>query len=118
MGDPALGSKYINGGNAVASITLGDTNPIATRVGHLLAGGTAIALDPVAIFRAGNYIYVYSNGGPTKLIVGRVAVSDEVFDISKYSFLETHGGTWSTPTKDIPDSSSSVYGMSTANPRD
>jgi hypothetical protein len=109
------GNTVINEGNAVASITLGDSKPIATRVGPLLTGPSAIQLGLVAILRVDNYVYIYSSGGLTALIVGRVTASDDVFDASKYSFLETDGKTWSTPATGIPDASSTTYGMTTAN---
>jgi hypothetical protein len=109
------GSYNINEGNAVASITLGDTMPIATRVGPLLSGPSTISLGLVAILAADDYIYIYSAGGPSKLIVGRVPASDAVFDASQYSFLEADGTTWSTPAGGIPETSSTTYAMKTAN---
>lgn len=109
------GSSTVNEGNAIASITLGDTKPIATRIGPLLSGPNTIALGLLAILAADDYIYIYSTGGPSKLIVGRVPANDDVFDASKYSLLEADGTTWSTPTGGIPETSFTTYAMKTAN---
>jgi hypothetical protein len=109
--------KISNRGNAVASVTLGDTKPVATRVGPLLTGPDAVSLGLLAILRAGDYIYTYSKGGPSKLMVGRVAVDasgDDVFDADKYEFLAADtDDTW---VSGIPSSSSTSVGATTANP--
>lgn len=82
-------------GNAVAVITLGENKPIATRIGPLLTGPDKIALGLIAVLRAENYIYIYSDGGPSTVMVGRVPASDDVFDSSKYEFLEFGtSGSW------------------------
>ena len=42
----------------------------------------------LAILRAGDYIYLYSAGGPSRLIVTRVHASDDTFDASNYETLD------------------------------
>jgi len=115
----ASDGSIVNRGNAVASITLGGNKPIATRVGPLLTGPNALQLGLLAVMRQGAYIYVYAKGGPTNIVVGRVRASDDVFDSSKYKFLEASDyQTWSNPAADggVPTADSMVYGMKTANP--
>ena len=84
----ASDGSIVDRGVAVASITLGDTKPIATRVGPLLTGPDAIQLGLLATLRDGDYIYTYSIGGSSNLIIGRVPASDSVFDLSQYTFLQ------------------------------
>jgi len=115
----AFDGSIVNRGNAVASVTLGKDKPIATRVGPLLTGPNALALGLLAIIRQGDYVYVYTKGGPTNIVVGRVRSSDDVFDSSKYEFLEASDyKTWSNPPADggVPAADSMSYGMKTANP--
>ena len=99
-------------GNCVASITLGEDMPIATRVGPLLTGPDTIEMGMLAILRAGDYIYIYSAGGPSRLIVTRVLATDDVFDASQYETLELNTNSWS---RTIPMPSTKKYGMVTAN---
>ncbi|RVX72665.1 hypothetical protein B0A52_04063 [Exophiala mesophila] len=95
-------------GNAVAVITLGEDKPIATRIGPLLTGPDKIALGLIAVLRAENYIYIYSDGGPSTVMVGRVRASDDVFDESKYEFLQFGStGSW---VPGIPSKSSNSFG--------
>lgn len=100
-------------GNAVASVTLGDTKPIATRVGPLLTGPDAIQLGLLAILRADDYIYTYSIGGPSNVIVGRVAADNSVFDSSQYEFL-SYGSTNSW-VSGVPTSDTTSIGATTEN---
>ena len=105
--------KDIPQGNAVASVTLGEDKPIARRVGPLLTGPKAIQMGMLAILRAGDYIYIYSAGGPSRLIVTRVHASDDVFDVSNYETLEyATDNVWSNT---IPGPKTKKYGMVTAN---
>jgi len=100
-------------GNTVSSVTLGDTRPIATRMGPLLTGPKPVSLGLVAILRDGKYIYIYSGGGPSKIILGRVGASDDVFDASKYEFLKF--GTSNTWITGIPAADTTEVGATTAN---
>ncbi|KAJ9618793.1 hypothetical protein H2204_012925 [Knufia peltigerae] len=104
--------SFENRGNAVASVTLGDDRPIATRVGPLLTGPDAIQLGLLAILRDGDYVYIYSEGGPSNTIVGRVAASDDVFDADNYEFLQF--GTNDTWVPGIPSKDTQAVGMTTA----
>ncbi|KPI36754.1 uncharacterized protein AB675_11865 [Cyphellophora attinorum] len=127
--------SYADQGNAVASITLGQTMPKATRVGPLLTGPDIAELGLVAILRDGEYIYVYSMAGPSKVAVSRVPASDDVFDRANYESLVYDPdslytmGTWHAglPLKDTSSSASSpsspntntaspIYGMTTLEP--
>ena len=109
----ASDGSIVERGNAVSSVTLGQTMPIATRMGPLLTDNTAIALGLVAILRDGNYIYIYSEAGPSKLTVTRVPADDRVFDASKYESLVF--GTANTWQAGIPLKTDNKYGMQTAN---
>ena len=110
----ASDGSIVNRGIAVASITLGDTKPIATRVGPLLAGPNAIQLGLLAILRDGDYIYTYSIGGPSNLLVGRVSASDDVFDSTKHTFLQPRTSkTW--VSVGVPSSTATNIGATTAN---
>ncbi|KAI1610812.1 hypothetical protein EDD36DRAFT_466819 [Exophiala viscosa] len=102
-----------NRGNAVASITIGDDGPVATRVGPLLTGSDSIALGLLAILADGGYIYTYSVTGPTNLQIGRVAASDDVFDASKYEFLAA--GSNDTWIAGIPSPTDTSVAATTAN---
>lgn len=87
--------SYINAGNAVGSITLGPTKPIGTRVGPLLTGPDAIQLGLGGILRVGEYIYTYSLGVPSNVIVGRVRADDSVFSNASHEFLlHNSNSTW------------------------
>lgn len=109
----ASDGSIVNRGNAAAVVTLGDNMPIATRIGPLLTGADKIQLGLLAILRDGNYIYTYSIGGPSKVIVGRVAADESAFDQSKHEFLQY--GTSDTWVSDIPSSSTTTLGATTAN---
>jgi len=96
-------------GNAVAVVTLGATKPIATRIGPLLTDNTTIHLGIHSILRDGNYVYIYSMGGPTNIMVGRVEASDAVFTPSKYEFLKKDtNDTW---ISGIPDYNTTSVAM-------
>ena len=96
-------------GSVVASITLGEDKPIATRRGPPLTGPDVVELGMLAILRAGDFIYIYSVGGPSKLLVTRVNASDDVFDKDKYQSLEYN--TTNTWTGGIPQPNTTEYGM-------
>ena len=100
-------------GTAVASVTLGEDRPLATRLGPLLTGPGVVEMGMLAILRADNYIYIYSQGGPSQLLVTRVIASDDVFDIANYESLEYGTNSWSSA---IPDRNTTLYGMINANP--
>ena len=108
----ASDGSMVSRGNAVASITLGQTMPIATRMGPLLTDSTHVALGLVAIRRDANYIYIYSQAGPSKLTVTRIPADDSVFDSTKYESLLYGTTNWA---QGISLESDTKYGMSTAN---
>ncbi|KAK4937733.1 hypothetical protein LTR10_021678 [Elasticomyces elasticus] len=109
----AADGSVSNRGNAVGSVTIGDNGPVATRVGPLLTGPDSISLGLLAILSDGGYIYTYTIGGPTNLIIGRVAASDDVFDASQYRFLAA--GTDDTWIPGIPSSTDTSVAATTAN---
>lgn len=96
-----------NRGNAVAAITHGETIPVATRIGPLLTGPDNIQLGLNGIINAEGYIYIYSAGGPTKMMVTRVPADDSVFDATKYESL-TLNQTW---VNGIAQNTDNMYGM-------
>ncbi|KAK8247637.1 hypothetical protein HDK77DRAFT_481127 [Phyllosticta capitalensis] len=110
----ASDGSYVDRGNAVVAVTLGATKPIATRMGPLLSGPNAVQMGLLSILRDGDYIYSYSMGGPTGIVVGRVKAGDDAFDATKYQFLQANDfATWGTPGS-IPPGSTTTYGMKTA----
>lgn len=109
----ASDGSMIDCGNAVASITLGSDKPIAQRVDPLLTGPDSIALGLLAILRDARYIYTYSGGGPSNIIVGRVAADDSVFNATKHEFLKHNTlDTWSSS---IPVRGDFSFGATTTN---
>lgn len=107
----ASDGSIVNKGNAVAWITLGDTKPIATRDGPLLTGPNTIQLGLLAILRDGDYIYSYSMGGLSKIIVGRV-LADHVFEAAQYEFLSLDSDSdW---VSGIPEASTTSIGATTS----
>ena len=112
-------TEQIDQGNAVAIISLGDDKPLATRQGPLLTGPDKIALGLLAILRVEDYIYIYSIGGPTNLMIGRVlATESTIFNASSYEFLfydpSSITETWIPHV--VPDHTSYSYGARTSNP--
>lgn len=105
------GPDDIRRGNCVAWVTLAPDMPIATRVGPLLTGPDEVEMGMLAILRAGDYIYIYSEGGPSRLLVTRVRANEDVLDISKYETLEFN--TTNHWTSEIPQKSTEKYGMTT-----
>lgn len=112
------GSPYVDHGAGVVAVTLGATQPIATRTGPLMTGPDSVQLGLLAIMRADNYIYNYNQQGPTgNIIVGRVEASNAAFDASNYEFLTFASSTSSSPTwvSGIPAiADAAQYGMSTS----
>lgn len=101
--------SYLNRGPAVSIVTLGETKPIARRMGSLLAGPDSIGLGLLAILRDGHYIYIYSTGGPSGTTVGRVHASvDAVLDADRYEFLKY--GTNDTWIAGIPTNTTTKVG--------
>lgn len=109
----ASDGSMIDCGSAVASVTLGADKPIAQRVGPLLTGHESIALGLLAILRDDKYIYTYSRGGPSNIVIGRVLADDSVFDATKHEFLNY--GTLSTWSSGIPVRDDSSFGATTLN---
>lgn len=106
--------SIVDRGNAVSSITLAPDKPIANRMGPLLTGPDSIQLGLLAILRDGDYIYTYSIGGPSNVIVGRVPADDSVFDAGKYEFLQHESSTSWKPG--IPSQTDTSVGATTDNP--
>lgn len=103
-------------GNAIAAVTLGPGKPIATRVGPLLSGPSAVQLGLLAILRDGDHVYSYSVGGPTGIVVGRVRAADDAFAASNYEFLSSADYTaWHAPGA-IPAPETTECGMRTEKP--
>ncbi|THV67077.1 hypothetical protein D6D28_07785 [Aureobasidium pullulans] len=109
--------SHADQGAGVVAVTLGPTQPIATRIGSLLTGPDSVQMGLLAIMRAGNYIYNYNQQGPFgNILVGRVKASMAAFDASKYEYLVyssdyTAAPTWHTG---IPKSAdAATYGMRT-----
>lgn len=110
-------NSIVNRGNAIVAVTLGETGPIATRTGPLLTGPDAIQLGLITILSDGGYVYSYSVGGPSGVIIGRVSTAnDAAFDASQYEFLEystSNSTTWSKPSTNIPADTTTTYGAAT-----
>ena len=106
----------VDHGAGVVAVTLGDTQPIATRLGPLLTGADSVQLGLLAIMRVDEYIYNYNQQGPTgNIIVGRVEAGDAAFDPGRYEYLTF--GTVNTPTwiPGIPSTTNvTSYGMRSA----
>lgn len=104
----ASDGSAVDRGNAVAAITLGQTMPTATRIGALLTGPDKIGLGLNGIINAEGYIYIYSYGGPSKLMVSRVKADDSVFDATQYQTLSYSSQSW---VGGIPEKTDNTYGM-------
>jgi hypothetical protein len=116
MGDLArsIGRERHVPRNAVASITLGPTKPIATRIGPAAHRPNAVAPGLLAILRDGDYIYTYSIAGPSNIVVCRVPADDSVFDAGEDECL-AHGSETDWVTGILAGSTTSI-GATTANP--
>ena len=122
----ASDGSIVNQGSGVVSVTLGADQPVATRLGPLLTGPDAIQLGLFAILSGtDNYVYIYSIGGPSGMIVGRVPKSNNApFDASQYQFLESASANSANPvwsntgasstTNYIPTPSTTTYSMYTS----
>lgn len=56
----ASDGSYVDRGNSVVAVTLGETKPITMHMGPLVTGPAAIQMGLLAILRADNYVYTYS----------------------------------------------------------
>ena len=108
----ASDGSFVPQGNAVGLVTLGSDRPVATRIGPLLTGPDALGMGLLAILRDEDYIYLYTEGGPSRVVVTRVPATDDVFDASKYESLLVGTTDWETG---IPSTTDTQYGMTTAN---
>ena len=112
------GTSFIDRGLAAARVTLGAKFPTATRSGPLITGPNAIQLGLLAILRDGNYVYTYSVGGPSGIIVGRVpSAGNAAFDASEHQFLIYNSDAAAAPVWSaggIPTKSDNRYGVQTA----
>jgi hypothetical protein len=100
-------------GNAVGIVTLGYDRPIATRIGPLLIGPEAVELGNLAILQDDHYLYAYTGGGPSRLLVTRVLI-DKAFEAANYQLLAFGtSGVWEAA---MPKITVEKYGMHTDNP--
>jgi len=110
--------SFVNQGAGIVAVTLGKTQPIATRKGPLLTGPDSVQLGLLAILRSGAYIYNYNTQGTFgNIIVGRVKANDAAFDASKYEYLVFPTSDKAAPVwkRGIPAAKDvSRYGMRTA----
>ena len=109
---------YVDQGAGVVLVTLGSTQPVATRVGPLLTGPQSVQMGLVAIMRDGNYIYNYNQeGGFGNILVGRVpATQSAVLDPTQYEYLVYPSSLNAAPqwVKGIPNKTDAAkYGMIT-----
>ncbi len=95
-------------GLGIIKVVNGPMVPIATRTGPLVAGPEVINVGWMTILNAEGYIYTYSNGGATGIVVGRAKLAD-AFDATKYEFLKVDG-TWSIGIPLLSDMSYGVQG--------
>lgn len=114
------GVDVINHGAAAIKVTLGPTQPIATRVGPLMTTNSSVALGLLAITSANGWIYNYNvAGGTGNILVGRTPANDSAFDGNSYSYL-TYASSHTSNPKWVPGipslSSASKYGMTSADP--
>ncbi|KAL5325306.1 hypothetical protein ACEPPN_006431 [Leptodophora sp. 'Broadleaf-Isolate-01'] len=93
-------------GAGMIKVTLGSNVPLANRNGPLITGADGIQVGIMTILNAEGYIYTYTNGGPSGLIIGRSKLQN-AFDATKYEFLQTNGN-WVTG---IPKSNDMSYGV-------
>ncbi|CAL3964017.1 unnamed protein product [Diplocarpon coronariae] len=100
--------KEVPKGLAIFKCSLGEKAPVAERFGPLIAGPEALQVGLMTITRADGYIYTYSNGGPTGIVIGRAKLN-EAFDASKYEFMRTDGQ-W---VVGIPQQDDGGYGIQT-----
>ncbi|KAH0361009.1 hypothetical protein KCU65_g9008, partial [Aureobasidium melanogenum] len=114
----ALDGSISNQGAGVVAVSLGKTQPIATRVGPLLTGPDSVALGLFANIRAQQYIYNYVQQGPFgNIIVGRVKAGEAAFRADQYEYLvfppdNKTGPVWKHGIPAADDASQ--YGMRTA----
>ena len=108
-------NSYLNYGLAAVSVTTPDSGPVASRVSPLLGGPSAIPLGLIGIMRTDDYVYHYSAGGPSNVIVSRVPSAD-AFDATQYQFLDYSSQIWDTVgDAGIPNNDTQIYGAQTAN---
>ncbi|KAG4436532.1 hypothetical protein IFR05_007970 [Cadophora sp. M221] len=102
----AVSGEYVDRGAGIIKVTLGSKVPLANRTGPLITGPDGIQVGIMTILNAEGYIYTYSNGGPSGLIIGRSKLGN-AFDATKYEFLKTTGK-W---VPGIPKSNDMSYGV-------
>ncbi|PNS15724.1 hypothetical protein CAC42_4176 [Sphaceloma murrayae] len=110
----ASDGNHVDRGAGAVSVTLGPNRPVAARVGPLLSDAKALQVGLIGIMRDGEYIYSYSSGGPSNVVVGRVRANDDVFSPSAYEFLRFKEQTWER-TGGIISADARDYGARTAN---
>jgi hypothetical protein len=110
--------SFVDQGAGVVAVTVGETKPIATRLGPLLTGPVSVQLGLFAILQSQAYIYNYNQQGPFgNIIVGRVKANNAAFDASKYEYLvyPTDGNATPVWIRGIPAAKDAArYGMQTA----
>jgi hypothetical protein len=83
-----LDNCFVDPGAGIVAVTLGKTQPIATRLGPLLTGPESVQLGLFSVLRSQGYIYNYNQQGPFgNIIVGRVKANDAAFDARRYEYL-------------------------------
>lgn len=110
--------SFVDQGAGIVAVTLGKTQPIATRLGPLLTGPKSVQLGLFAALRSRAYIYNYNQQGPFgNIIVGRVKANDAAFDARNYEYLVFPADSEATPVwkRGIPAAIDVArYGMRTA----
>ncbi|KAH7311042.1 hypothetical protein BKA65DRAFT_484831 [Rhexocercosporidium sp. MPI-PUGE-AT-0058] len=76
------GGDYIDRGSGIIKITLGTQVPLANRLGPLFSGQDSIQTGLMTILNPKGYIYTYTNGGHTSLVIGRSRLHN-AFDATK-----------------------------------
>ncbi|KAF8865582.1 hypothetical protein BDZ45DRAFT_668541 [Acephala macrosclerotiorum] len=89
-------------------VTLGEEVPVVNWTRPLVTGPGGLQVWLMTVLNAEGYIYTYTNGGATGIVVGRALLVNG-FDSSKYEFLKTDG-TWVTGILSSNDTSYGCQG--------
>lgn len=100
--------KEVDRGLAISRVTLGEKVPVAERFGELATGPEGLQVGLMTCMKADGYLYMYTNAGPTGIVVGRTKVAD-AFKPETYSFLRLDGS-W---VPGIPAHKDTAYGIQT-----
>jgi hypothetical protein len=109
--------SFVDQGAGIVAVTLGETQPIATRLGPLLTGPKSVQLGLFSVLRSQGYICNYNQQGPFgNVIAGRVKADDAAFDARKYEYPVFPAEDEATPVwkRGIPAARDAAqYGMRT-----